>query len=189
MRTLPDHLGGGERRCHDDRGALQWAIIKWDLESMIDVGCGQGCVVKDAVVFGLDAMGIDGDPGNLHEDEWRYERSNNVPFVLHDYVEGPAPITREFDLVWSVEFLEHVEEQYMNHYMDTFKKGKYVICTFAPPGKEGQHHVNLQPESYWIKKFDEYGFDFDSKATKELRAASTMKKNFVRERGLVFIQR
>lgn len=190
MRKLPEHLGGGERRCHTDRGALQWAIITFNVESMLDIGCGQGCVVKEAITFGLDALGIDGDPGDLHEEEWKFTRSKDLPFLLHDYVTGPAPIEKEsFDLAWSVEFLEHVEEQYMPHYMESFKKCKYVICTFAPPGKEGQHHVNCQPESYWIDKFQSYGFEYRSDYTYQLRVASTMTKNFVRERGLLFIRK
>lgn len=197
MSTLPTHLGGGERRCHVDKGALSWAIKKWDITSMLDIGCGQGCVIKDAIVFGLEAMGIDGDPGDLHEDEWKYKRDPSMPFLLHDYTTGQAPIDREFDLAWSVEFLEHVEPEYIPNYMPSFQKCKYVIATHAKPkpgtvngrSATNHHHVNEQFEDYWIDVFSTYGFNYDLALTKELRQASTMTKNFVRENGLVFIKR
>ena len=187
MDKLPEHLGGGERRCHNDVGTLQWAMKLWDIKSMVDIGCGRACVVQDAVDHGLDALGIDGDPGDLHG-EYNFTRPD-VPFLLHDFTEGPAPVDREFDLAWTVEFLEHVDEKYMDNYMDTIKKCKYVICTFARPGDGGHHHVNEQEPQYWIDKFDSYGFVFNRSYTKELRKASTMIKRFIRENGLVFIRR
>jgi hypothetical protein len=188
MNTLPEHLGGGERRCHNDRGALRWAINKWNVKSMVDIGCGRACVIKDASdIHQLDVLGIDGDPGTLHG-EYNFERPD-VPFLLHDYATGPAPIDREFDLCWSVEFLEHVDEKYMDNWMTDVKRCKYVVCTHAEPGDGGRHHVNEQYMEYWENKFEEYGFTFDVDLTNELREASTMNKKFMRQNGLVFIRR
>jgi hypothetical protein len=189
MDELPEHLGGGERRCHNDRGALRFAIKNWDVKSMLDIGCGRACVVKDAIdIHKMDALGIDGDPGTLHG-EFNFERPD-VPFMLHDYTEGPAPLDdREFDLCWTVEFLEHVDEKYMGNWMEDVRRCKYVICTHAEPGDGGRHHVNEQYMEYWINKFDQFGFDFDVDLTNELREASTMTKRFMRENGLVFIRR
>lgn len=197
MSKLPIHLGGGERRCHVDRGALHWAIKKWDIESLLDIGCGQGCVVKEATTFGLDAMGIDGDPGDLHEDEWKFRRDPSIPFLLHDYTNGPVTLDKEFDLAWSVEFLEHVEPDYIVNYMPSFQLCQYAIVTHAKPKPDtingrsatNHHHVNEQFEEYWFDIFNQYGFDHSPELTKELRKASTMTKNFIRENGLVFIQR
>ena len=187
MDKLPEHLGGGERRCHSDTGALQFAIDTWGIKSMIDIGCGRACVVKDAIDMGIDAMGIDGDPGTLHG-EYNFTRPD-VPFLLHDYTEGPAAIDGEYDLCWSVEFLEHVDEKYMDNWMEDVKRCKYVICTHAEPGDGGRHHVNEQYHDYWVEKFDDYGFNFAVDLTQELREASTMTKKFMRQNGLVFIRR
>lgn len=188
MDKLPQHLGGGERRCHHDMGALKWAVANWHVKSMIDVGCGRGCVVQDAISLGLDAMGVDGDPGNLHG-EFNYERPADMPFLLHDYTNGPADIDRTFDLCWSVEFLEHVDAEYIPHFMNTFQKCKYIVTTAAKPGDGGRHHVNEQPPEYWIEVFDQYGFDYDSKALQLIQEASTMTKKFINRNGLVFVNR
>jgi hypothetical protein len=98
---------------------------------------------------------------------------------------------KHFDLAWCVEFLEHVEEKYMNNYMDIFTRCKYIVCTHAPPRKKGHHHVNCQTEDYWIKKFKEHGMSFDKKITENIKNASTMKKklkgpSFMNRTGLVF---
>lgn len=193
---LPLHLGGGERRCHNDLGALKWAMEKWNIKSLLDIGCGKGCVVMDGIKNGLTCLGVDGDPGDLHESEWKFTRPKEMPFLLHDYTVGPAPIEQEFDLCWSVEFLEHVEEKYIPNYIESFKMCKYVIATHAPPkpstvnGKSAtnHHHVNEQYADYWIDVFEHYGFNYDEVLTRDLRLKSTMKKDFIRNNGLVFIR-
>ena len=196
MQELPKHLGGGERRCHHDQGALKWAIEKFNVKSMLDIGCGQGCVSIDGQKLGLEVLGVDGDPGNLHG-QYNFTRPDDYPFLLHDYTEGPAPIDKEYDLVWSVEFLEHVEPEYIPNFMDSFKKGKVLIVTFARPHAKtvngrslsNHHHVNEQELEYWLEKFDEYGFDYQADLSEELKKASTMMKNFVRNTGMVLFRR
>ena len=91
-----------------------------------------------------------------------------------------------FDLCWCVEFLEHVDALYKDNYFDTFKKCKYVFCTFAPKGKGGYHHVNTQDEAYWIETFEKFNFKFQLEETKAIRASSTINKNFIRNHGLLF---
>ena len=41
--------------------------------------------------------------------------------------------------------------------------------TYAGPGQSGHHHVNCQPEDYWIKKMELNGFEYLIDDTKELR--------------------
>ncbi len=182
--TLEAHLGGHQGKTHIDEGALQWLI--WQgIESFIDIGCGPGGMVELAKSKGLHALGVDGD--------YTLTRFDPDYFVIHDYTKGsPALDKQYYDVAWSVEFLEHVEEQYMPNYMDTFKRAKTAVVTYAPPGWNGHHHVNLQEEDYWIAKFKEYGFELNEKKTTFLRNASTLnlgkkgKKAFVKNRGLYF---
>ena len=80
----------------------------------------------------------------------------------------------------------------MPNYMKTFQCAKSAVVTYAPPGWNGHHHVNLQEEDYWVAKFEEYGFILNESKTKELRANSTLnlgkkgRKAFVKNRGLFF---
>ena len=184
MAKLAKHLGGHANVTHLDHGALDWAIEKWAPKTMLDIGCGPGGMVELANQRGLDAMGVDGD----HTLK-RYDESK---FTIHDFTKGPVPDQPKYDLGWSVEFLEHVYEEFMPHYMQSFQNCKVVIATYAPPGWPGHHHVNCQKEVYWYEKFAEYGLDFDADLTAELRQISTMNINrhrsaFVKNRGLIFI--
>ncbi len=178
QNELPDHLGGQNGRSWTDDGSLN---IMWDLgcRKMLDVGCGLGGQVKLAESLGWESYGVDGDWTVLPK------QSN---FLLNDYTKGSPTLNYEVDLIWCVEFLEHVEEKYMDNYMSTFQdsKAKYLIVTHAVPGQAGHHHVNCQEEDYWLDAFKKYGFEYDETLTKQIRQKSTMKKPFVARTGLVF---
>lgn len=176
----PEHLGGHCGVSHTDEGTLDFLIKAYDIKTMIDVGQGPGAMVNLARQKGLEANGIDGDPA-VEAD------------IRHDFSTGPYSLDSRVDLAWSVEFLEHVDEEYLPNYMETFSGADYVFCTAAKPGEPGHHHVNCRPASYWIGKFAEYGFIFDLHATAHIRNEATtmnldrpLKKQFVKRNGLFF---
>jgi|SRR5210317_1316262 len=179
MTEVEKHLGGGENRCWDDEGTLNWAIKMLNVKSMIDVGCGLGCQVKLAREKGLRAIGVDGDPRVITPDL----------HIHFDFAKDKFSIDEEFDLAWSCEFLEHVYEEYIPNYMPAFQSAKFVICTHALPGKKGYHHVNCQTADYWKDVFDQYGFSYDTRGTEMVRQMTTMGKGFMRKNGLMFVRR
>lgn len=182
---LQEHLGGHMNKTHLDKGAISWIKNTFNATTYLDIGCGPGGMVELAERSGFKVLGVDGD--------YTLQRYNPKNFLIHDYTKGPLHLDNTYDIAWSVEFLEHVYEQYMPNYMATFQCAKKVIITYAPPGWTGHHHVNLQEEDYWVKQFSKYGFKLDTELTAELRNNSTMnypkkaKKAFVRNRGLLFI--
>lgn len=181
---LEEHLGGHLNKTHLDKGALDWVIQEFSCKTYLDIGCGPGGMVQLAESLGLNARGIDGD--------YTVERYNTNNFIIHDFTKGPAPINETYDIGWSVEFVEHVYEEYIPNYVQAMQKCKNLIITYAPPGWPGHHHVNCQEESYWIDKLEEYGLIYSKEHTKTLREVSTMnlpkkpKKAFVKNRGLFF---
>ena len=178
-RTLPPHLGGHLNKTHTDRDLLTYLIETHGIKSMLDVGCGPGGMVEIGRLRGLDAFGIDGDFTLDYNDEIR-------PFIhVHDFTTGPAPIDGEFDLCWSVEFLEHVEEQYIPNYMEAFRLCKYVVAT-SSVSTRGHNHVNCQPQEYWQKVFSDYGLTFDPDATAMIRKKSSMQKPFMQNTGMFY---
>lgn len=175
---LPAHLGGHQDETHLDEGALDLLIKKFGIESYLDVGCGPGGMVELASSKGLTVLGVDGD--------FTLVRSNPQHFLLHDFTTGPAPVKGLWDLGWSCEFLEHVEEKYMDNYMEAFKKCKRIVVTHAFPGQGGHHHVNEQEANYWFHQFGRRGFFLDQISTDEVRNASTMAQRYIRVSGMVF---
>ena len=89
--------------------------------------------------------------------------------------------------IWlSAIFITGCSETGTDNYFDTFKKCRYVFCTFAPKGKGGYHHVNTQDEAYWIETFEKFNFKLQLEETRAIRASSTINKNFIRKHGLLF---
>lgn len=191
---MSNHLGGHAGITHLDHGALDWLIESFNVKTMVDIGCGPGGMVSLAKEKGIEVLGIDGDP--TLKNKW----FDKELFLLHDFTIGSPDINRTFDLAWSVEFVEHVEEKYMDAYLGVFKLAKNIVITFAPPGWPGHHHVNCQPEEYWIEKFSNYNLEYSEVYTKKLRETSTMNvgvkpaisrgkewsRTFVKDRGLFF---
>ena len=181
---LEPHLGGHQSKTHLDNGALDWLIKTFNAKSFLDIGCGPGGMVELAKSKGLLVKGIDGDH--------TLKRPNETDYTLHDFSKAPLIPDFEYDLGWSVEFVEHVEEKYIPNYMPCFQSCNTVVITYAPPGWEGHHHVNLKDEDYWIQTFATNGLRHNAEMTHQLRQHSTMnlgkkgKKAFVRNRGLVF---
>ena len=175
-RSLPPHLGGHFGQTNVDGVTLRYLADRYGITTMLDVGCGPGGMLDEAEALGLEARGIDGD---WHQA--RYDRR----ILWHDYTQGPL-VAEAWDLIWSVEFVEHVDAQYMENFLVTFDAGRVLFLTAAPPGFPGHHHVNCQPESYWIDLLRLRGWDLDDEATQWVR--NNGGHVFSRRQGLVFVK-
>ena len=177
-------------KTHVDAGALDCLVEQYDIRSMLDVGCGPGGMVVIATDAGIRAVGVDGD--------WKLSdqvqamarrRRGHMEFVLHDYTTGPIDLG-PFDLGWCVEFLEHIEQQYLDNVFASLRACRVVFCTHAIPieSSTGHHHVNVRPEAWWISEFERRGFRYDEPVTMAVRTASTMRCDFTRRTGKVFLR-
>jgi 2-polyprenyl-3-methyl-5-hydroxy-6-metoxy-1,4-benzoquinol methylase len=174
--THEGHLGGWSMG--GDGGTYyptmwEFLIKKYSIKSTLDIGCGRGYASRFFKSCGCTVRAIDGSP--LAKQSHLLEEKE---FLFHDFTAGALDIidpktkkSKIFDLAWSCEFVEHVEEQYLSNFMHSFKQCKYAAMTFAGPGQDGHHHVNLKPASYWIKAFNNFGFTFLESETQELREA------------------
>ena len=178
--TLPEHLGGHEYETHLDEGTVDYLIRELGIQSVVDIGCGPGGMVDLFNRKGLDVIGLDGD--------FTVQRSPSVAekVVIHDFVKGPYQLDKTYDLAWTVEFVEHVEEKYMQNFIDVMKQCKYVIMTHALPGQPGHHHVNCQHAGYWLNVMEKNGFEPMPYTLSQIRAVSTMRERYIREQSLFF---
>lgn len=128
-------------------------IEKYGFKSMLDIGSGVGVNAKWFLDHGIDAHAVEGFPDYIANAVLPRER-----ITQHDYTKGPWVPARVFDLGWSSEFVEHVEECHVPNFMVTFQRCRYTCITHATPGQGGYHHVNEQPSDYWITRFQDAGF-------------------------------
>ncbi len=159
----------------------QWAIDVLGIRSVLDVGSGEG----HTSLFFLDrdcrVLAIDGSV--------QAKRDSVVPehHIQHDFNNGAYIPEGNFDLVWCCEFVEHVDEQYLDHFLPTLAHaGSYLLMTYATPGQPGHHHVNCQPESYWIDKVAAHGLQHDPELTRKARNIAG--EGHFSMKGLVFRQ-
>jgi hypothetical protein len=159
----------------------QWTIDTLGVRSVLDVGCGEGYAAAFFLSRGCAVLGVDGSI--------QAERDSVIPgkHQRHDYDLGPFAPMGDWDLVWSCEFVEHVEERYSGNFLASFDCArKYVMMTYAPPGQLGWHHVNCQPEAYWVKKMKDLGFRLDQELTHQAREVA--EPGHFKVRGLVFVR-
>lgn len=162
LPDVPEHLGGHYGYTNMDRPSLDYLITHFGIKSMLDVGCGTGGMVEYALTKGVEALGVDGDPNMA-----------NQHIITHDFTQGAYTPDKEYDLIWCVEFVEHIEAEFIPNFLETFKHGKILLLTFAPPNQGGKHHVNLRPASYWTNKLYK-DWQVDKVATKYIREHTTI---------------
>ncbi len=142
---------------------------------VLDVGAGDNVAVRYfQSLKGVQAIGVDG-----------CETSD----VLHDFTAAFLPQIGDFDLVWSCEFVEHVEERYLPFVLDALSRAPLLAMTYAAPGQPGHHHVNCQPEAYWVGALAGFGMRLDPALTalaKDRAGYNTSPWNHFAARGLVF---
>jgi hypothetical protein len=181
-----EHLGGaydvgdGNTYMPDVFGYL---AVRYELKSVLDIGAGYGHNLKWFADNCLcNVKGIEG----MKE----YVDKFLVPSaaIHHDFTTGPAPIAQPFDLAWSSEFVEHVEEKFIKHYMPAFQLCRHAVITHAEPGQAGHHHVTLHSTKWWVAKFAEFGFDWDEPETNLLRRTDRWRSGWGRRTLTVFHQ-
>lgn len=176
-------LGGHANRTWVDEGALRFLIARFGIKSFLDIGCGPGGMVRKAMELGLDATGIDGD-ATLD--------FIGLNVIIHDFYAGPPPLTREYDLGWCVEFLEHIDEKYLPNVIEAFRHCKYLVCTASQVKGKNRYHVNVHTTPWWIMKMQDNGFRDDSNVNGALKVASTMghtpgrHESFLQETGVFY---
>lgn len=188
------HLGGYVVGPYGDPATYypelwQWLVEERKVQSVVDVGCGEGHAVRFFEGLGVEAVGIDGvsqeHPRILRHD---YTLGPWSPSFLREGPEGPWRDDR-CDLVWSCEFVEHVEERFLPNFLATFGAGHYVLMTHADPGQLGHHHVNCRSSDYWVGTMAAVGYRLDSQLTaqtRELAGHNTDQWNHYVRSGLAF---
>jgi len=157
-------------------------------ESVIDYGCGLGWILYFLKTrFKLtDLMGIEPNPEVQHE--LRDEVNEYVyPFSLI----YPLKLDRKFDLAISFEVAEHVEAEHADMVVENIcRHTDNVVFSSAHPGQGGYGHLNEQPKSYWIERFQKNRFELDERTD---GLSMTMRKYGVKpwywENSMIFKRR
>lgn len=164
------HLGGYIVGISNVGDPNTYATEVWDwmiengIKSVLDVGCGQGHSTKYFLDKGIIALGIEGGKNAIATSPVKEH------IINHDYTKLSYTTSIEYDAVWCCEFVEHVEEKFLDNFLATFMCAKKVFMTHAVPNQEGYHHVNCKKSEYWIDKLNSIGFEYNEEVSMFLRS-------------------
>lgn len=123
--------------------------------SVIDIGCGTGDWLSVFKEFGVKEIhGVDGE--YVDKNMLQIDNSEFKSFDLkYKYDSG-----RKYDLAMSVEVGEHLPDELSDNLIDSLcVHSDIILFSAAIPGQGGTYHINEQPHSYWIEKFNKRGYD------------------------------
>jgi SAM-dependent methyltransferase len=160
------HLGGFTNLDTEGVSTDVWKYMIQSLgvHSLLDVGCGRGTSTSWFLYHGVDVLCVEGSHDAV-EQSLLPDVATQV--VEHDFSRGPWWPEKTYDAVWSVEFLEHVGVNYHYNYISTFRKAALIFVTSSVWG--GWHHVEVHNDTWWINKYESYGFRYDSMLSNRIR--------------------
>ena len=127
----------------------QWIMVRIELESAIDVGCGSGFYLKTFLGVGKEVLGI--DAMKSPKMGW-YERVD---------LRFPWKPKKKYDLALCLEVAEHIPSEFTETLFDTLCGcSDTIVFSAATPGQGGEHHYNERPTEYWMDLFSKRGYEF-----------------------------
>ena len=124
--------------------------------SVCDIGCGSGTWLRAAaemIQTGERRLtGIDGEHARS------VSKCDGAEFVFQDLEQRIVGVAKH-DLAISLEVAEHLSPARSESFVaDLCKVSDVVFFGAAVDGQGGVNHINEQPQSYWVKRFAENGY-------------------------------
>ena len=131
-------------------------IERFNPKTVLDAGCAMGYLVEALRKRGVEAYGFD-----VAEYAISRVAEEVKPYcVVHSITEElPDSLPKTFDLITTIEVLEHLHPEdgtkaikNLCQYSDT------IIFTSQPHDLDNITHVNVQQQEYWCKEFAKHSF-------------------------------
>lgn len=149
--------------------------------SVLDAGCAMGLLVESLADRGVDAHGIDISSYAISKVRPDIADRCRVGSILE-------PFGRRYDLIISVEVVEHLRPEDAERAIDNFcAHADDVILSTTPYDYKEATHYNVQPPEYWAELFARRGYyrDLDHDASYITRWAARYRKRTVSAPRLV----
>lgn len=131
-------------------------INKFNPKSVLDVGCAFGYLVKALRDKGVESYGIDISEYAISMAKEGIKPYLAVQSALDDL---PTSFPKKFDLVVSIEVIEHLYEEDGLHFIKKIcGYSDTILISSSPYDTTEATHFNVQQPEYWAKNFAKYEF-------------------------------
>lgn len=134
-----------------------------DFETVLDIGCAQGLLMKPLLRKGYSVRGVE-----VSEDVVEFlPKKIQKRVVLGDFEKA----TGDYDLVCCVEVAEHIDPNRSTELVEKIcdLSNRHIYFTAAPPTQGGHGHINCRPHSHWINWIESYDWELKKCTTKKIR--------------------
>jgi SAM-dependent methyltransferase len=179
--SLEPHLGGNIAEGDPFTfcpSVWDYVIKRFSVRTILDLGSGLGYSASYFHAVGMRVIAVDGLRENC--------LSAVFPTFQADLTQSPV-VTR-VDLVHCHEFVEHIAEEHLENVLQSLTCGRFILMTHGVPGQSGHHHVNLQPQEYWISHLKRYDCSLlveDTKRVRQLAAGDGAL--YLQRTGMLFV--
>jgi|1186.fasta_scaffold51384_2 SAM-dependent methyltransferase len=143
----------GRKTTHAAQRVVEFLYKMLPCKVVLDVGCGDGRWLAAFAERGAMVHGVDG--------AWTDATKLCIPpdcFEIRDLTQ-PFTLDRRFDIALSLEVAEHLPETAAASFVNTLTRhADVVLFSAAIPHQGGFRHVNEQWQSYWVRRFAQYGY-------------------------------
>lgn len=123
--------------------------------TVLDAGCAMGLLVEQLVLRGIDAYGLD-------VSEYAIGRAPDAARDRCSVQSLTEPIKGQFDLVVTIEVLEHLPPADCELALDHICSVTDTVLFSSSPHDHGEPtHVNVRPPESWAQLFAQRGFERD----------------------------
>ena len=156
------HLGGFTEVDMEGISPTVWETMVrfFGVKSLVDVGCGRGISTSWFIDHGVKAQCVEGSHDALKKSLLPQPETQ---MTEHDFTRGPWWPEDTVDAVWCVEFLEHVQRQYIKNYLPVFQKAAIIFASHSRWG--GWHHAEVHDDRWWQLKFTAAGLVYSQELT------------------------
>lgn len=154
---IQDHLKRNKDYCFDPF-LITYINQCYHPRHLVDMGCSLGWYVDQARNLNINAIGVD----NTSELKCHHQD------LREDFNIG------HFDVAICIEVAEHIEDKYADQLLKNLATSSNRIIFSANSRKASDFHVNLQPNKYWIEKFNKLQYRFNKQKTEVMRFECTL---------------
>jgi SAM-dependent methyltransferase len=146
-----EYISQGSRRSAEV--VVPYMLGVFELETVLDVGCGAGAWLEVWKRHGVRVEGVDGD--YVQRDMLLIDQDE---FFTAD-LSKPFGLKKKYSIVQSLEVAEHIPLESAEIFVSCLcAHGEIILFSAAPPGQGGDNHINEQPYSFWQEIFLTNGY-------------------------------